>query len=163
VNAEDEMVSWVGDIAQFTRSQRPDFIVIGQNAAELAQRDDYLGIIDAMAQEQVWFDGGADNDPPGDCPLPRTEDDVDTDDYLDSLSAPCRRYVESEPDSPLHVSSEEYLHYLTLAQSKGELIFTVDYALEPANVDWVYETSRSKGFVPFVGNRALDRYVEPVP
>jgi hypothetical protein len=37
-----------------------------------------------------------------------------------------------------------------------------DYALEPANVAWVYETSRALGFVPFVGSRALDRYVDPV-
>ena len=28
-------------------------------------------------------------------------------------------------------------------------------------VAWVYETSRGMGFVPFVGNRALDRHVEP--
>jgi hypothetical protein len=39
----------------------------------------------------------------------------------------------------------------------------VDYALEPENVAWVYETSRALGFVPFGGNRALDRYVAPVP
>lgn len=163
VNPEDEIVSWVGDIARFTRGQRPDFIVIGQNAAELAERDEYLEIIDAIAQEQVWFDGGADNDPPGDCPLPETDDDVDTGDYLHSLSEACRRYIDSEPESPLHVSSEEYLGYLTLAQSKGEIVLTVDYALEPENVAWVYETSRGMGFIPFVSNRGLDRYVEPVP
>ena len=39
----------------------------------------------------------------------------------------------------------------------------VDYALEPDNAAWVYEMSRGLGFVPFVGSRALDRYVEPVP
>jgi endo-alpha-1,4-polygalactosaminidase (GH114 family) len=43
------------------------------------------------------------------------------------------------------------------------IIFTVDYALEPENVAWVYETLRALGFVPFVSNRALDRYVEPMP
>jgi endo-alpha-1,4-polygalactosaminidase (GH114 family) len=44
------------------------------------------------------------------------------------------------------------------------LVFsTVDYALDPENVAWVYETSRELGFMPFVGNRALDRYVEPMP
>ena len=37
------------------------------------------------------------------------------------------------------------------------------YALEPENVAWIYETSRAMGFVPFVSNRGLDRYVEPVP
>jgi hypothetical protein len=38
--------------------------------------------------------------------------------------------------------------------------FTVDYALEPENVAWVYETSQALGFVPFAGNRALNQYVE---
>ena len=40
-------------------------------------------------------------------------------------------------------------------------IFTVDYAFDPENVAWVCETSRALGFVPFLGNRALGRYVEP--
>ena len=43
------------------------------------------------------------------------------------------------------------------------VFFTVDYPLEPENVAWAYETSRKLGFVPFVGNRVLDRYVEPMP
>lgn len=163
VDPWQEIIWWVGDIAEFTRTQRPDFIVIAQNAAELAESDEYLDIIDAIAQEQVWFDGGADNDPPGDCPLPRTEVEVDTAEYRASLSALCRALYDEFPDSTLHVSSEEYLSYLTLAQSKGTLIFTVDYALRPENVTWVYETSRALGFVPFVSNRALDRYVESMP
>ena len=73
VNPIEETIRWVGDIARFTRLQNPGFIVIGQNAAKLAERGEYLEIIDAIAQEQVWFDGGADNDPPGDCPLPSTD------------------------------------------------------------------------------------------
>jgi uncharacterized protein (TIGR01370 family) len=163
VDPRQEMIWWVGDIADFARAQRPDFIVIAQNAAELAEDDGYLAIIDAIAQEQVWFDGGAEDDTPGDCPLPRTEAEVDSDAYRESLSAPCRKQYDDYPDSTLHVSSEEYLHYLTLARDKGEIIFTVDYALEPENVAWVYETSRALGFVPFVSNRALDRCIEPVP
>ncbi len=80
-----------------------------------------------------------------------------------SAATPCRKTYDEYPDSTLHVSSEEYLGYLTLAQRKGEIIFTVDYALEPDNVAFVYEASRALGFVPFVSNRALDRYVAPVP
>jgi endo-alpha-1,4-polygalactosaminidase (GH114 family) len=129
----------------------------------LAEDDGYLAAIDAIAQEQVWFDGGADNDPPGDCPLPRTDAEVDTYAYRKGLSPACRRQYDEYPDSTLHVSSEEYLSYLIPARDKGVIIFSVDYALEPENVSWVYETSRGLGFVPFVGNRALDRYVEPVP
>jgi len=161
-DARQEMIWWVGDLAEFTRAQRPDFIIIGQNAAELAASDEYIDIIDAIAQEQVWFDGAADNNPPGDCPLPRTKAEVETEAYVDSLFEPCRAMYEEFPESTLHVSSEEYLRDLTLAQSKGLIIFTVDYALEPENVSWVYETSRGLGFVPFVGNRTLDQYVAPV-
>ena len=81
VDAKAEMVQFIGDIAAFGRARRPGFIVISQNAAELAENDEYLAVIDAIAQEQIWFDGGADNNPPGDCPLPRTEAEVDTDAY----------------------------------------------------------------------------------
>ncbi len=163
VDARAEMVAFVRDIGEVASGVRPGFIVIAQNAAELAENDAYLASIDAIAQEQVWFDGGADNDPPGDCPLPRTEADVDSGRYRASLSKPCRRQFDEFPESTLHVSSEEYLRDLTLARSKGEIIFTVDYALDRDNVEWVYEMSRSLGFVPFAGNRALDRFVEPVP
>jgi endo-alpha-1,4-polygalactosaminidase (GH114 family) len=49
-----------------------------------------------------------------------------------------------------------------MAQSKGKTIFTVDYALNPENVAWVYKTSRALGFIPFVSNRGLNIYLEPV-
>lgn len=163
VEATEEMIWFVEDIAAFGRAYRPDFIVIGQNAAELGTNRDYQAAIDAIAQEQVWFDGGADNDPPGDCPLPRLERDIDSDAYRDSLSRACRRQYDDYPESTLHVSSEGYLADLTAAQAQGILIFTVDYALEPANVAWVYERSRELGFVPFVGSRALDGYLPVVP
>jgi cysteinyl-tRNA synthetase len=163
VDPTEEMIWWVTDIADFGREQNPDFLVIGQNAAELVAYDDYASVIDAVAQEQVWFDGGADNEPPGDCPLPRTEEDVETQAYQDSLSPECLDTYFAYPDSTLHVSSEEYLEQLALAQDKGLVIFTVDYALEQENIDWVYRTSRELGFIPFVSNRMLDRFLEPVP
>jgi cysteinyl-tRNA synthetase len=163
VDPRQEMIWWIGDIADRTRTQNPDFLVIAQNAAELAENGDYLAIIDAIAQEQVWFDGGADNDPPGDCPLPRTEAEVDTEAYRNSLSNTCRRVYDEYPDSTLHISSEEYLEMLQLAQSQGVVILTVDYALAPDNISWIYKTSRGLGFIPFASNRALDRFIEPVP
>jgi endo-alpha-1,4-polygalactosaminidase (GH114 family) len=57
------------------------------------------------------------------------------------------------------VSSEWYLSYLIPLQESGLLVFSVDYAEDPDNVAWVLETSRDLGFVPFVGNRALDGFV----
>jgi endo-alpha-1,4-polygalactosaminidase (GH114 family) len=77
------------------------------------------------------------------------------------LSAECRRQYDDFPESTLHVSSEEYLYYLNRAADAGLPIFTVDYALDPDNIRWTYETSTGLGFVPFVGNRALDEFIEP--
>ncbi len=163
VDPVQEIIWWVGDIGDFGREQTPAFIVIAQNAAELVEFDDYVESIDAISQEQTWFDGAADNDPPGDCPLPRTEEDVETAAYVEVLSPPCRQLYEDFPDSTLHVSSEEYLYYLSMAQNKGLVVFTVDYAVQPENIAWIYQTSRALDFVPFVSNRALDQYTDPVP
>jgi cysteinyl-tRNA synthetase len=163
LDPRQEMIWWVEDIADFTRSQDSDFIVISQNAAELVEVGGYLEIIDAISQEQVWFDGSADNDPPGDCPLPRTEEDVESEEYEESLSEECFQQYEEFPDSTLHVSSEGYLYHLEMARDKGETIFTIDYAVEGDNIAWIYETSRDLGFIPFVSNRALSQFVEPYP
>lgn len=163
VDPVQEMIGWVGEISAFVKGRCSDCVVIAQNAVELVVYDKYVAAIDALAQEQVWFDGGADNDPEGDCPLPRTRAEVDTPAYYNSLSPQCQRQYDRFPESTLHVSSEEYLRYLLLAQSKGLVVFTVDYALEPQNVAWVYQTARGLGFIPFVSNRGLDRYVDPLP
>jgi endo-alpha-1,4-polygalactosaminidase (GH114 family) len=88
---------------------------------------------------------------------------VDTEAYYDSLSLECQLQFDQYPEGTLHTSSEEYLYYLRLAQHKGVPVFTVDYALQPENVAWVYRTSRELGFIPFTSNRNLDRYVEPMP
>lgn len=163
LDAREEMIWWVTDIAERGRSLDSGFLVIAQNAAELVTDDDYASVIDGLAQEQVWFDGGADNDPPGDCPLPRMDADIETDDYVESLSDACRRQHDEFPESTLHVSSEEYLDQLAVARELGLPIFTVDYALDRDNIEWVYDTSRSLGFVPFVSSRALDQFVPTVP
>ncbi len=157
------MIDFVGAIATYGRSRAAGFIVIGQNAAELAAYDEYIEAIDAIAQEQTWFDGGADNKPAGDCPLPRTEAEIDSASYRNSLSLQCRWQYEAYPESTLHVSSEWYLDQLQRAREKGLVIFTVDYALDPDNVAWVYARSRELGFIPFVSSRALDRFVPVFP
>ena len=165
VDARQEMIWWVEDITTFGRAQEPDFLVIAQNAAELGVDDDYLAVIDAISQEQVWFDGAADNDPPGDCPLPATDDDVDTPEYeqiLKTADPKCYQMYLDYPDSTLHVSSESYINDLSVPFNKGEQIFTVDYALRCANVTRAYQTSRGLGFVPFASERYLGIYRDPL-
>ena len=162
VDPADEMTAWVEGLALTGRDGTPGFLVVGQNAAELAvESTDYRNAIDAIAQEQVWFDGAADNEPPGDCPLPRTEAEVETDAHVESLPEGCRQMYEEFPDSTLHVSSEWYLDQLTELADLGLPVFTVDYAEDPDNVDFVLKTSRELGFTPFVGVRFLDQYVPP--
>ncbi|MFC1878850.1 endo alpha-1,4 polygalactosaminidase [Chloroflexota bacterium] len=163
VDPEEEIIRWVSDLADFGRSRMPDFLVIAQNAAELVEYDEYVTKIDALAQEQTWFDGSADNDPPGDCPLPRGEDDIESDEYIESLSPDCLRLFEEFPDSTLHVSSESYIYFLEMALDKSLVVFTIDYAIQPDNVAWIYQTARQLGFIPFVSERSLDIYLEPVP
>ncbi len=162
VDPVQEMLWFISDIADYTKDQREDFIVITQNAPELAEVDGYLDLIDGIAMESTWFDGAADGEiPEGDCPMPATEADVDSEAYRRSLSEACLYLLDSDPNSQLHTSSEEYLEYLVMAHQQGEIILTVDYALEPENVAWVHTTSRGLGFVPFTGPRVLDRYLPP--
>jgi endo-alpha-1,4-polygalactosaminidase (GH114 family) len=163
VDPVQEMIWFIGDINEFVKTRCRECVLVAQNAAELVVYPEYVEVIDALAQEQVWFDGGADNDPEGDCPLPRTESEIDTDAYYDSLPSECQRQFDEYPESTLHVSSEEYLYYLEIAAQGGLPVFTVDYALEPENVTWIYQTSRALGYIPFVGNRGLDIYLPPVP
>ena len=163
VDPVQAMIRFVRAISQFVKSRCAGCVVIAQNAAELVEYEDYVAAIDGLAQEQVWFDGGAENNPEGDCPLPRTRADVDTTAYYHSLSPACRRQYDKFPESTLHVSSEEYLYFLNIAQQKGLPVFTVDYALQPENIAWVCQTSKSLGFVPFVSNRGLDRYTQACP
>jgi endo-alpha-1,4-polygalactosaminidase (GH114 family) len=157
------MIDWVGAISQYVKAGCPQCVVIAQNAAELVEFQGYTDLIDGIAQEQIWFDGGAENDPPGDCPLPRTEDEVDSDSYYDSLPRQCQVEFNQNPEGTLHVSSQWYLENLTHAYELGLVIFTVDYALDENNADWVYQTSRTYGFIPFVTSRGLDQFIVPNP
>ena len=162
VDPVSAMVDWVAALASTGRDGNPDFLVIGQNAAELAATNPrYRDVVDAVAQEQVWFDGAADNDPPGDCPLPETDALIDTAAYENMLSDDCLRQYTEFPESTLHVSSEEYLVSLDAIRALGVPVLTVDYATTDENVSLVLDTSREHGFVPFVGTRFLDEFVPP--
>ncbi|QBD76793.1 hypothetical protein EPA93_12575 [Ktedonosporobacter rubrisoli] len=159
---QKEMANWVRTLANFARAQKQDFLVIGQNVPELALDEKiYFDTIDALAQEQTWFDGGVNNMPPGGCPLPQTDADVDSTSYYNSLSDACKAAYKANPDGSLHESTASHLKNWEALHNQGKPIFTVDYAEKPENIDKVYRVSRSLGFVPLVTTRNLDKYVPP--
>ncbi len=159
IDATHAMVKFIADIATLGRRLQSGFLVIGQNAMELVYRADYRRTVDGVSQEQTWFDGGADNIPPGDCPLPSRRRDVESPTYLAVLSSICRRQHDSFPESTLHMSSEEYLEDMSAAREYGIVVLTVDYAIDKTNAAWVRAESRRRGFIPFVGTRALDTFI----
>jgi len=57
------------------------------------------------------------------------------------------------------MSSEEYLEDMSAARKFGIVVLTVDYATDTTNAVWVSEESRRRGFIPFVGTRALDSFI----
>lgn len=123
VNARQAMLDWVNDLATYSRAQREDFIVIAQNAVELVEDQAYLQVIDAISQEQTWFDGAADNDPSGDCPLPSREVDVESQNYLESLSPPCLALYEEFSDSTLACQQRVVSSISDLSASAREDLF----------------------------------------
>ncbi len=91
VDARSEMIAWVGSISAAVRQACDRCVIVAQNPSDLVEDETFRRSIDAVAQEQVWFDGGVENRPQGDCPLPHTEAEIDTDVYREGLSAACRR------------------------------------------------------------------------
>ncbi|NNG03158.1 MAG: hypothetical protein HKM95_03550, partial [Inquilinus sp.] len=162
VDPRQEMVWWIGDIAEHLRAARPGMLVIAQNALGLLDDPAYLDAIDAVAQEHVWFDGGVDNEPQGGCPLPRRNSEIGSAAWRSALTRECRRAYDSDPDGTLSASSEGYLAALERARGTGMAVFTVDYAEAAADISWIDSTARGSGFLPFIGRRALDRYQPPV-
>jgi len=161
IDAEQEMIEWVRKLSARCKMINTECLVVAQNATALLIYSDYRQAIDAIAQEQIWFDGGAENEPPGDCHLPRTDDDIESEAYIAGLNNVCRQQYFSCPDGTLHTSSAFYLENLQYADQYGLPVFTVDYALLPENIAWAHDISRSLGYKPFVGERNLSTYIPP--
>jgi cysteinyl-tRNA synthetase, unknown class len=52
---ENDMVAWVQRVAQVARAQRPEFLVVLQNAEELLEHSGVLTAIDGIAKEDLLF------------------------------------------------------------------------------------------------------------
>ena len=163
VDPREEMIRWVGEVSARAKAASPQLLVIAQNATPLLQSTDYLSVIDAVAHEDIWFTG-ADSGPEGDCPVPRTSAEVNAKEFISSLNAACRRAFRRDEANAMHfVGEEAIVPNLDLAKAAGKAIFTVDYAIEARNISVVSDRSRALGFIPFVGARALKKFVEPIP
>ncbi len=152
VDPTEEMVDFVFDLGEWGRAVNGEFLVVAQNAAELGEEEGYLDFVDAVAQEQTFFDGSADpGGREGDCPLPATDDDIGGDAYLASLPDGC------EGISTLEMSSEEYVTMLRVIRDEGVVVLTVDYALDPANIEAAFDAAFAEDFIPYAAPRQLDR------
>jgi len=124
-----EMVTLVYQLAAYGRAQKPGFLVIPQNALDLARPTDaitqqYLSTIDGIGQESVWFDGGSDP-------------------------------MQQQGDVPSSYTAEA-LQDLSIFQAAGKPVFTVDYATQPNHVAYAYAQAAAHGFIEYVTLRQLD-------
>jgi endo-alpha-1,4-polygalactosaminidase (GH114 family) len=156
------MIRLLQRVAVAARRVNPEFLLIPQNVSDLVDTPEIFSVIDGISQEAIWFDGTVGDDPPGDCPLPRTEAEVGTQAYFATLSAACMRaYREGRADI-LNYAQEEYVVPRLIAAHKvGLAVFHIEYALQPRNVGEVVRRGRSFGFKPFVAARSLAAYVPP--
>jgi cysteinyl-tRNA synthetase len=141
VDPVQAMVDFIREIRDYARQQNPDFLVIPQNAAELAGLNaSYLDLIDAIGHEQVYFGCDADSAwgdaNSGDLGTPATGEGHSTQYYEEAL----------EP-------------YLTA----GKVVLSIDYAQQPANVAEAYERAAANGYVPYVTLCALSQLTETPP
>jgi uncharacterized protein (TIGR01370 family) len=130
-----EMITFIQEMRTYAEQRNPDFIIIQQNAAALCEdHPELLGLIDAIAQEAIWYDGDATDD----------WDDPDGYDY--------------ENDAEL---VNYYLGYLDQFKSSGVPVFVCEYALEYA--DEAYQKCYEKGYVPYCTRQSLGELTTTPP
>ncbi|PIE89923.1 MAG: hypothetical protein CR997_08910 [Acidobacteria bacterium] len=130
-----EMIWFIEDMRAYAVARNPNFVIIQQNAASLiGSHPGIAGVVDAIAQEAIWYDGDA------------TDDWQDVNGY----------------DHPNDTSLVDYyLHFLDQYQKAGVPVFACEYALNRA--DDAYTKAQSKGFIPYVTRRSLSRLTTTPP
>jgi cysteinyl-tRNA synthetase len=128
------MVDLLRELRAYARARYPLFAMIAQNGVHLAERvPGLLDVVDALVQEDVSFRGSASaswfDAGAGDAPAPPEGD----------------------------WSTARLLERLRAATHGAVPVFTLDYALVPANIEAATRASRAAGFVPFVSRTPLDR------
>ncbi len=130
-----EMIQFIGEMRAYARSRVPGFLIVQQNAAELIDgRAQLTNVIDAIAQEAIWYDGDA------------TDDWADPDghDWVNDAGL-----------------VDYYLTHLAAFQSAGIPVLDCEYALSHASD--AYGKSEQHGFIPYVTRRSLSRLTTTPP
>ena len=138
VDPAAEMIKLVGEVRRHARARRSGFLVVAQNGTELVRgHPEYLRAIDAIAQEQVFFDGKTDAE----------WDDPDACDVRVPGSGPYSRQF--------------YIRRLEPYRAAGLPVLNIEYACEPPNVREAYDLSAKQGYLTYVSRRPLDRLAPP--
>jgi cysteinyl-tRNA synthetase len=130
-----EMIDFIQEMRDYGIARNPDFLIVQQNAVDLVDgHPELFGVIDAISQEAVWYDGEA------------TDDWRDPDGY---------DYI-NETDLVNY-----YLSYLMVYMNAGLPVFDCEYARMYAND--AYGNAYAEGFIPYVTRRALSRLTTTPP
>lgn|GEM_PF-2772554 len=141
INPAVAMVNFVALLKAKARAINPNFVIISQNAPYLAEeRPEYLKVIDAISMEGIFFLGEADSDwdDPSCCDIPN--------EYEDDFST----------DALISVAKGLYIQ-------NGIPVFSVDYAIKPENVAYVYKRAREVGLIPLVTRTSLSKITTTPP
>ncbi len=130
-----EMIAFIQEMRTYAQARQPGFLIIQQNAAALADgRPQLFNVIDAIAQEGIWFDGDA------------------TDDWYD----PNGYDWVNDPDL-----TDYYLFHLEPYLNAGLPGFACEYALNYAPT--AYANALAAGYIPYVTRRSLSQLTTTPP
>jgi len=125
----EELISFIAELSSFSKELDSNFIFIAQNGAEMGEYPEYVRLFDAIAQEDIWYDGAGDPDNGG-----------------------------SQGDWPVDPGdSQFYISQLAKWQNQGKPVFNVEYAQLPDNVSRAYSLGDQHNFRTYTTLRLLDK------
>jgi cysteinyl-tRNA synthetase, unknown class len=129
LDPKEELISFIRDLATFSRMIKPGFLFIAQNGAEMGDFPEYVALFDAIAQEDIWYDGSGDPDNGG-----------------------------NQGDWPVDpLDSQDYIEELVKWQQQDKPVLDVEYAQLPDHVARAYQLGSQHNFVTYTTLRLLDK------
>ena len=130
-----EMIAFLQEIRDYARARKPGFLIIQQNGSALSDgHPELFALVDAIAQESVWYGGDA------------------TDEWDDPNG------YDAATDASL---TNEYIGYLSQFLGAGLPVFDCEYALDHAAA--AYANAARQGYVPYVTRQSLSRLTTTPP